>query len=357
MDKQFIEIKKSDVLMFLRLCDGLSKQAYSDHAKCALVRSISPNQVELFYYNNPNAVRVVCENGTSTMLQGFILQLKVLKELCSVADGDYMSFTFKNYHPYIVSSGRELYIETENLGTECYDATFIECNETLDLIKYEPLKKASPLTLKSTTSYQNLIVKNGCAFFNTSYFILKSDSPFSGSEDLLVPRPLVVTLNTLSDCGIEVMKYGLDAKTMTLTNGNITIVSQLCIGDMVNNYITDTVLYLVGFEGGIDVCDGLPLLLSSIGTLSYMEDIVTCSMNPTMLNVTTTNISHTTTDTYAFPIEGNESSCSDIKIPSSMLLSFIRMGEESKDGYKMTMNDKGVGLDLKTCKALLRRLG
>jgi len=352
--KSVIEIKKSDVTTFLKLCDGLSKTTFGEHARCCLIRSTSPSEVELFYYNNPNVVRVVCENNTTTMVQGFIVKLNVLRELSSVCDSAYMSFVSNNGKPYISLSGREIYIETEDLGMECYTAVFPECTETLDMTMYSSVRKASPLTLKSPTSYQNLIIKDGDAYFNTSLFIYKSKSPFSGSDNMLIPRPLVTTLNTMCDCGMKEVGYALSDRCITLVCDNVTIVCQICVGDKVNEYVTDTVSYLVGFDANLEVEDRLTNLLSAIGTLSYMDDIIEITSESGMLKVSINNVSHTSHETYPFPVSGANSPCM-VKIPSSMLLSLMRMNEGDVP-FKLSVTEQGVGICGNDFKALLRRV-
>lgn len=353
MDKAVIEIKKSDVSTFLKVCDGLCKQAFTEHAKCCLIRSISPNEVELCYYNNPNVVRVVCENKTAMMLQGFVVKLNVLRELCTVTSEEFMSFIRKGGRPYLSLSGRDLYIETEDLDTECYTTEFTECNETLDMDKYSVIRSASPLTFKMQTSYQNLIIKDGGAYFNTGAFIFKAESPFSGSENLLIPRPLVTTLNTLFDVTSRQneVKYGLSERAMTIKCNNITLVCQICIGDKVNDYVTDTVSFLVGFEANLAIEDRLTNLLSAIGTLSYMDDVAEVAYKDSTLKVSISNIRHTSCETYPFPVSGANNACS-VKIPTSTLLSLLRI----EGTCTLAVTDHGVGVNGQNFKALLRRV-
>lgn len=353
---KFIVLDKKELVGFCRLVDPFTKFANDDYGKCVLIRSISNELVEISYVSDGYIVSERLTNKSNKTIKPFAVLVATLKKLVASA---YASLIFVEQDNEINLALFEslLFLETKPLNTKLFEFTRKETESLIDkeLAMYTFKKIGASLFLTDRPSERTIVIKDNNAHFNTGVFTSCSKSPFSGGESFVLYKQVSDAIAVLAELSKSVLKYGISADKLIVNCDDIYYI-EVMIGteDKVNEFFSPAAVQVLSFDAQISVInDNLLRLISIVGALDYLSDIVTISFTKEKMQIVIATSNQSKKSVYEFVItDGKPEAEGEMTFTVAVLKMFLQIvGSDVKYSY----NHNGLGISTDKGKFLIRR--
>jgi hypothetical protein len=353
--EKFIVVSKKELSAFCRLVEPLTKQSIDEYGKCVFFHCIDEQNVELCYTNIPYICEAVVTNKSGKKVRDFAVSVTTLKKLVTQAFAS-LIFVEQNEDINLAICESLLYLETKNLLADQYK--FSKRNMPGSIDKERALhvfrKAGSSLALTERASEKVVVVKNKQVHFNTGVFTASIKSPFSGEEEFVIYKQVSDILAVLAEFSKVSLNYIIDGDTMAVATEGFYVEVQIGIGDKIQEFLSPNAEVILGFNATAKVInDNLLRIITVVGGLEYLSDIVDLEFTKEQLILKISNADQTRTSPYVFNIvEGAPSEVGSMKVSIPVLKLFLAIvgGNCTYD-----FNQYGLGIKTEDGKYLIRR--
>lgn len=343
---KFVVLGKKELTNFVRLVEPLSKVAGDEYGKSVLIKSINVETVELRYINTPTVVKMTVPNKSQKEIDPFVISLVTLKKLVT---NSYASLVFvqEDNETKLAVCGSLLYIETKPLDVNFYEWQDKETVLIIDkeIAAYVFKKVAAMLQQSERASEKVILVKSGSTVFNTGFFLAKAKSPFAEEVgDFVLWKVTADFIAALTDISKVSIKYKVEVdepgKEKIVLSADDSIYAELQIGGpkRVEEFWNPNLEnFLKSSTKTITIAnDALYRLITLVGSLDYLSNIVTIEINDKEMKFTLFNQAMTIPSVYEFPIvEGEVDKPGEMKASAATLKSYLGLvGSDVK--YSLT---------------------
>lgn len=355
--EHYIVLDKSELMSLARLSDVLTQVAMDDYGKSFYFKC-EGDSVVVTYANRPYYLQSRLGNASKSTVSDFFVSIPLLRKVLSSC-GNNLTIVEKEGRDgdsvfYFEILGGLLYLETQkSLLKDAYDIVFPETTSPLNMSIAKMCFRdlLSVVSLSERTSEKVVVIKDGNAFFNTSFFSAKTQSPFTGGEEFVlfkIVSSLIATFTEVCDS----LTYTISNNTLILKGGIFQC--SIPIGLKVSDFYSPVVETVLNFNASAKL-DSIYLtsLVSLVNRLDYLCDIINLKFKSDSLQVCVYSKSFDNKSTYTYPyLEGSMSSQGSIDISSGVLktvLSFLT------DATKYCFHsDYGLCVDTHDCKFVVR---
>lgn len=292
--ERYIQVSKSCSGVLLLVLERLSKMAASLQAKCVMVES-TEEAVRFLYDNTYYRFAFTVPNFSGRVVSPFCVNINHLRSFFGTA-GEKLTIVeevessverVKGFYGLIGPS--LVYLETQAYDTSLYSFSWSECTEELDsgYLNSSLSSFTSLLSLAERASEQQLITYGGSSFINLGVVIGKA-SPFWGSQECIVNRPMLECVAQLSAYCQGSVKASFGQKDVTLEFGDCAklffayttgpIVSRFVSPMFQDMFTCDSLVHLDKNE--------LQRLLGVFSSLDYFKDMVSVEFTTSSVIVT-----------------------------------------------------------------------
>jgi hypothetical protein len=352
---KFIVLNKKDLSNFCRVVEPLTKQAIDDYGKCVFVHCLTPETVQLSYINAPYVVQLNVQNKSGKTTKDFAIGVNTMKKLVTQAFASLILVEQEN-EINIALCESLLYLETKPLSAEQYVFTRKETPMSIDKERalYTFKKIGASLALTERASEKVIVVKDGQVNFNTGVFAARAKSPFSGTENFVLYKQVSDILAVFAELVKTDIKYSVNENIMALDADGFYAEVQIGTEDKVKEFLSPTADANLGFNATVQIInDNLLRIVTVVGGLEYLSDIVTLSFAKDALTLLIANEAQTKKSPYKFNIiEGAPEETGDMKVTVPVLKLFLSIvGSECKYSFTST----GLGIATPDGKFIIRR--
>jgi len=353
---KFVVLDKKELVGFCRLVDPFTKFANDDYGKCVLIQSISNEVVEVSYVSDGYIVSERLTNKSNKTIKPFAVLVATLKKLVVSA---YASLIFVEQDNEINLALFEslLFLETKPLNAKLFEFVRRETTGVIDkeLAAYTFKKIGASLFLTDRPSERSIVIKDQKAHFNTGVFTSCSKSPFSGDEQFVLYKQVADAIAVLAELSKSSLKYTIDGDKLVVNCDDLYYI-EVMIGneDKVQEFFSPAAVQILSFDAQISVInDNLLRLISIVGALDYLSDIVTISFTKEKMKIVIATSNQSKKSVYEFAItDGKPEVDSEMTFTIPVLKMFLQIvGSDVKYSY----NQNGLGISTEKGKFLIRR--
>lgn len=352
---KFIVLTKKDLSNFCRIVEPLTKQAIDMTGKSVLIKCIDESTVELRYLNTPFVVAATIPNKSGKTVSPFVVTVNTLKRLVTQAFAS-LILVEQDGEMNIALCESLLYLETKPFDETYYQ---IDKKETPGLIDKESAiytfkKIGASLSLTDRAQEKTIVVKNGKTQFNTGLFAANTNSPFSGSENFVIYQAVANIIALFAELSTTGVAYQVEDETLILSTGVYYAEVQIGSEEKVAQFSSPTTEAALGFDATVQVVnDNLLRIITVVGGLEYLCDIISMNFTDEYLELIITNESQTKKSSYKFNItSGKPTIKGEMKSTVEVLKLFLNIvGQDAK----FDLNESGLGIETPAGKFLLRK--
>lgn len=351
----YIVLAKKDLNNFCRIVEPLTKQAVDDYGKCVYIQCIDNDNVELKYINAPFVMSAIIPNKSGKKVDPFAVTVNNLKRLVCQAFASVI-LVQQDGEMNIALCESLLYLETRPLDGNQYNFTRKETNGTIDKegAIYTFKKIGASLSLTDRAAEKTIVVKGNKAVFNTGVFAAKVKSPFSGEEEFVLYQAVANIIAIFAELSTVGVNYAVNGEVMVLQTEGLYAEVQVGDEEKVQQFTSPTTDAALGFNASVElVNDNLLRIITVVGGLEYLSDILTLSFTDDNLELIIANTNMSKKSSYKFNIIGGKpTNKGEMKITVALLKMFLTIvGQEAKFDY----NDTGIGIETPAGLFLLRK--
>lgn len=353
--EKFVVLSKKELSNFCRLVEPLTKQSIDEYGKCVYVHCVDTEKVQLNYINTPYICSAVVTNKSGKVIRDFAVSVSTLKKLVTQAFAS-LIFVEQNNDINLAICESLLYLETKNLLADQY--VFEKKNLTKSIDKECALhvfrKAGAALSLTERASEKVVVVKDGIVNFNTGVFTAAIKSPFSGSESFVLYKQVSDIIAVLAEFSKVALSYDIKDDVMAISTEGFYVEVQIGIGDKVKEFLSPNAEMILGFNATAKIInDNLLRLITVVGGLEYLSDIVGLGFTSEQLTLTIYNADQTRTSPYKFNIvEGKPTEVGEMKVSVPVLKLFLAI---VGGNCVYDFNQYGLGIKTEEGKYLIRR--
>lgn len=354
--EKFVVLGKKELSEFCRIVDPFTKFANDDYGKCVLIRSISNELVEISYVSDGYIVSAQLVNKSNKTIRPFAVMVATLKKLVTSAYAS-LIFVEQDNDIHIALFESLLFLETKPLNTKLFEFEKKETSALVDkeLAIYTFKNIGASLFLTDRPSERTIVVKDGNAHFNTGVFTSCSKSPFTGSEQFVLYKQVADAIAVLAELSKSQLKYAVYNDKMVVNCDDIFYI-EVMIGneEKVHEFFSPAAAQVLSFDAKISIInDNLLRLVSVVGALDYLSDIVTLSFTKERMQIVIATSNQSKKSTYEFAImDGKPEVEGEMKLTVAVLKMFLKIvGSDVKYSY----NQNGLGIATENGKFLVRR--
>lgn len=342
--EKFIELDKSEINSIIRLSEPLVSASIDEYGKSFFFHC-DGDKVVISYSNKPYFLRCSVGNTSGSSVSDFFVSVSLLRKVLSscgerlvIVEGE-ESFGFEIL-------GGVMYLETlSSLSAEYYEFDFPDTTNELDMqsarVCFNDMSKVVALSTRS--SEKVIALKDGYAFFNSTFFSAKMKSPFVGGEEFVVFLVVGNFLGVLTDI-CKSVTYSLSGNTLVLTDGNIQC--SVPIGLKVDDFYSPAVDTLLNFDANVTFNhSNLVNLVNLVNGLDYLCDILTYKFGEKELSITVYSRSFENKSVYKFPYLTGTTEKGEVYLSSKVMkVVYSYMSDASKyaltqDGICVSISD------------------
>lgn len=354
--EKFIVLEKKALSEFCRIVDPFTKFANDDYGKCVLIRSLSNDVVEISYVSDGYIVSAQLVNKSNKTIRPFAVLVATLKKLVTSAYAS-LIFVEQENDIHIALFESLLYLETKPLNTKLFEFEKKDTTSLIDkeLAIYTFKKIGASLFLTDRPSERTIVVKDGNAHFNTGVFTSCSKSPFTGAEQFVLYKQVADAIAVLAELSKSSLKYAVYNDKMVVNCDDVFYI-EVMIGneEKVQEFFSPAAAQVLAFDAKISIInDNLLRLVSVVGALDYLSDIVTLSFTKEKMQIVIATSNQSKKSTYEFAImDGKPEVEGEMKLTVAVLKMFLQIvGSDVKYSY----NQNGLGIATENGKFLVRR--
>lgn len=353
--ENFIVLSKKELSNFCRLVEPLTKQSIDEYGKCVYVRCIDHERVELCYTNTPYLCTAVVTNKSGKTVRNFAVSVSTLKKLVTQAFAS-LIFVEQDGDINLAICESLLYLETKNLLADQYSYEKRDLSKSIDKERaYHVFRKAgAALSLTERASEKVVVVKGGQVHYNTGVFTAVIQSPFSGQEEFVLYKQVSDIIAVLSELSKVSISYTIEDDIIAVSTEGFYVEAQIGVGEKVQEFLSPNAEVILGFKATTKIInDNLLRIITVVGGLEYLSDIVGLSFSKEAMTLTISNSDQTRVSPYKFNIvDGSPTDVGEMKVSVPVLKLFLAIvgGDCIYD-----FNQYGLGIKTEDGKYLIRR--
>lgn len=352
--EKFVVLDKKDLTTFCRLIEPFTKVAVDEYGKCAYIESLNEDTVEIKYVGKPYVVAMTIANKSRKTIDSFAISVSILKKLVT---NSYASLIFvenedSGKSEYSISVCNSLlYVETKPLRPEVYKINKVDTVPTIDKQKalYTFKTIGSILSCADRAAEKVVIIKNNKAYFNTGYFVAKTESPFGETQDFVIWKSVSDLIAVLSDVSKNSINYYLDStvkgaeKIVLLADGSIYCEAPFGPEARVPEFYNPNIETLLSFNATVSIMnDSLLKLIALVKNLDYLSNIVSIEFTDDKVKLLIYSQDMQRHSTYEFPIvEGVPENKGVLKSQVDVLKTFLELTGTDVT-YAFNLNGLGI---------------
>lgn len=353
--EKFIVLAKKELSNFCRLVEPLTKQSIDEYGKCVFIHCIDHEKVELSYVNTPYLCSAVVTNKSGKTVRDFAVSVTTLKKLVTQAFAS-LIFVEENNDINLAICESLLYLETKNLLAEQYAFTKKKLDKTIDKEKALHVfrRAGAALSLTDRASEKVVVVKGGKVHFNTGVFTAVINSPFSGNDEFVLYKQVSDIIAVLAELSKVSLSYSIEDEMIAISAEGFYVEAQIGVGEKVAEFISPNAEVILGFKATSKIInDNLFKIITVVGGLEYLSDIVGLEFTKDQMILTINNSDQTRTSPYKFNIiEGEPTEVGDMKVSVPVLKLFLGI---VGGNCVYDFNQYGLGIKTEEGKYLIRK--
>lgn len=353
--EKFIVLAKKELSNFCRLVEPLTKQSIDEYGKCVFVHCIDHEKVELSYVNTPYLCSAIVTNKSGKTVRDFAVSVTTLKKLVTQAFAS-LIFVEENNDINLAICESLLYLETKNLLAEQYAFTKKKLDKSIDKEKALHVfrRAGAALSLTDRASEKVVVVKGGKVHFNTGVFTAIINSPFSGNDEFVLYKQVSDIIAVLAELSKVSLSYSIEDEMIAISAEGFYVEAQIGVGEKVAEFISPNAEVILGFNATSKIInDNLFKIITVVGGLEYLSDIVGLEFTKEQMILTINNSDQTRTSPYKFNIiEGEPTEVGDMKVSVPVLKLFLGI---VGGNCVYDFNQYGLGIKTEEGKYLIRK--